>query len=612
MECEIVNNNITKVMIYEYCLDLLEKSNFIKKDDIPHKDESRASDRSYIKDYIEKMAYIVKLNYNNIKKIDISNFDINYNINHTDIMQYLEKEINRDVYNILFDFKKSRFSTEYFTEYITLAERINELLDNDKYKLRRDIERDPELYSHSFQRIGACLRNLTDMNYIECKEVDDKHYYKKKCCLNDTINILKDNLEDIIIDIDKMECKIDSQNYFKDEILNNEYIKKDKNKLLEYIQTIIDLELDIHSLKKRYRILQQKYIDNIKKNSKEYAQVDKILEKEKNDIRVNIRKYELKINDRPILDNSIKVKKPSKPKKPTFSLLEPMLPVYLVPNIFNKKKVLLENERLKEEYKEKLKVYNEEQEKYQDKLKQYEISLKEYKDELCRCEQEENDLNQKQYEKELEKFEQEKEKYMELLEKEKEQFENYCSNYVEMKEKKLAGIDKYNELRAISYEKEYIVSLIEKNIKLRNRLYSKGVIYSKYRSFIILSKFYEYFLSGRCLELEGPFGAYNLYEQESRADIIIDKLDNIENSLEQIKDNQSHIYNELKRVNHSLELINSQLFVNNYLKVVQLDKLDKIIDNTENIAYNTKVCAYYSQKSANYQKGILLLKLFNG
>ena len=243
-------------MIYEYCLDLLEKSNFIKKDDIPHKDESRASDRSYIKDYIEKMAYIVKLNYNNIKKIDISNFDINYNINHTDIMQYLEKEINRDVYNILFDFKKSRFSTEYFTEYITLAERINELLDNDKYKLRRDIERDPELYSHSFQRIGACLRNLTDMNYIECKEVDDKHYYKKKCCLNDTINILKDNLEDIIIDIDKMECKIDSQNYFKDEILNNEYIKKDKNKLLEYIQTIIDLELDIHSLKKRYRILQ--------------------------------------------------------------------------------------------------------------------------------------------------------------------------------------------------------------------------------------------------------------------------------------------------------------------------------------------------------------------
>ena len=66
-----------------------------------------------------------------------------------------------------------------------------------------------------------------------------------------------------------------------------------------------------------------------------------------------------------------------------------------------------------------------------------------------------------------------------------------------------------------------------------------------YRSFIILSKFYEYFLSGRCLELEGPFGAYNLYEQESRADIVIGKLDVIINSLEDVKEHALKEYDSI-------------------------------------------------------------------
>ena len=52
-----------------------------------------------------------------------------------------------------------------------------------------------------------------------------------------------------------------------------------------------------------------------------------------------------------------------------------------------------------------------------------------------------------------------------------------------------------------------------------------------------MSKIYEYILSGRCTELDGFKGAYNLYEQETRMDIVIMRLDDIYEELEEIKEN---------------------------------------------------------------------------
>ena len=113
-----------------------------------------------------------------------------------------------------------------------------------------------------------------------------------------------------------------------------------------------------------------------------------------------------------------------------------------------------------------------------------------------------------------------------------------------------------------------------------------------------MSSFLDYFLSGRVTTLDGPNGAYNLYEQESKADVIIGKLDVIIISFEKIKENQYYIYNELQSANSMLTLINEQLLFNNVLQVVQLEKLDNIERNTEEIAYNTKVAAFYSKKHA--------------
>ena len=168
-----------------------------------------------------------------------------------------------------------------------------------------------------------------------------------------------------------------------------------------------------------------------------------------------------------------------------------------------------------------------------------------------------------------------------------------------------------SKIKSIDYEQQYIVDCIEKNLQLQSKLYSYNIIYGKYRNYIAMASFIDYFLSGRCNSLEGSNGAYNLYEQESRADIVINKLDVIIDSLEKIKENQYYIYNELNNINNSLNVINYQLLVNNLLQTVQISELSQIIDNTEEIAYNTKVTAYYAKKTANYTKAIAIMQFLD-
>ena len=43
------------------------------------------------------------------------------------------------------------------------------------------------------------------------------------------------------------------------------------------------------------------------------------------------------------------------------------------------------------------------------------------------------------------------------------------------------------------------------------RVYSKNIIYPKYRNLPALTSIYEYYVTGRCEELSGPYGAYNFY-----------------------------------------------------------------------------------------------------
>ena len=90
-------------------------------------------------------------------------------------------------------------------------------------------------------------------------------------------------------------------------------------------------------------------------------------------------------------------------------------------------------------------------------------------------------------------------------------------------------------------------------------LYEEGIIYSKYRNLVAVSTIYEYLASGRCDQLEGPNGAYNLYEMELRQNIVIGQLSTITEHREQIKENQYTLYYEIQNANRNSESMLSSI-----------------------------------------------------
>lgn len=88
-----------------------------------------------------------------------------------------------------------------------------------------------------------------------------------------------------------------------------------------------------------------------------------------------------------------------------------------------------------------------------------------------------------------------------------------------------------NEYSILKEERRKTKAVLEK-------FYSTNVIFPKYRTLPAISSLFEYMLSGRCYELTGHEGAYNLYENELRLGHIISTLDSISSDLNEIKQNQ--------------------------------------------------------------------------
>lgn len=148
-------------------------------------------------------------------------------------------------------------------------------------------------------------------------------------------------------------------------------------------------------------------------------------------------------------------------------------------------------------------------------------------------------------------------------------------------------------------------SLLRKLLDTRNQLYGHEVVFGKYRNLVALSSFQEYLMSGRCTSLEGANGAYNLYESELRADLIIGKLSDILTSLEQIKETQYTIVSLLDSINRNMKQLNRTMdAVYNAVYDIRTDTKDvkqyvaHIAETSEVIAHNTAVTAYYSKINA--------------
>lgn len=72
---------------------------------------------------------------------------------------------------------------------------------------------------------------------------------------------------------------------------------------------------------------------------------------------------------------------------------------------------------------------------------------------------------------------------------------------------------------------------------------------------IAVTMFCEYLESGRCKQLQGTDGAYNLFEKELRDRIIIAELKTISSQLESIRQTQYMLYEEIKRGNDTANRI---------------------------------------------------------
>lgn len=112
-----------------------------------------------------------------------------------------------------------------------------------------------------------------------------------------------------------------------------------------------------------------------------------------------------------------------------------------------------------------------------------------------------------------------------------------------------------NKIEELKYRKA-------ETMKLLNRVYSLGVVQKKYCNFIAIGTLYEYFANGRTVSLEltpNDKGAYNLYEEESRMEKVITRLDIVVSRLNSIRTMQSFIYNAITDSQRQLDSIQESI-----------------------------------------------------
>ena len=213
------------------------------------------------------------------------------------------------------------------------------------------------------------------------------------------------------------------------------------------------------------------------------------------------------------------------------------------------------------DYKERLRIYNQDLERYN----------KNYKD---------------HYDKQLQEYNKE---YSEYLTRKSQWLNDSQIRY----QNNLKIADKNFELATNEFNK--ISNVLQETKNDLQTLYDKNIIFEKYRNFVAMCSIYEYFSSGRVDTLEGPNGAYNLYESELRQNLIVNSLDKISSNLEIVKSNQFILYNEL--INNSKELNTKLSDISN-----SLNKTLHSVKNIEGLsritAESSYINAYCSQVTA--------------
>lgn len=338
-------------------------------------------------------------------------------------------------------------------------------------------------------------------------------------------------------------------------------VKKDCESLKAYILNLIRLENNIYSLQK---LLLDLYYRRLRNGPavvfEAYSPVYQAQE-------------ELK-GLREVYRNALEAVNAAKEYQPVIDMeypVEPTAPILKKPGLFNKKKVLEENEIL---------------------TRQYQEDMAAYQKEVLRCDEEKKRLTEEKQRIALDV----------AIKKEAEAQKTLESAEADLEVKRAALKDRPTPAKLakemLAQEISAAEELLKKTYAARNELYAYDIVFEKYRNTVALSSFYEYLVSGRCSALEGADGAYNIYESEIRANRVIAQLDAVVSSLEDIKENQYMMYREMQNTNSLLKNLNNTM--DKALTSIQSIEANttKVAENSDVIAHNTAVTAYYSKVNA--------------
>lgn len=360
-------------------------------------------------------------------------------------------------------------------------------------------------------------------------------------------------------------------------------IKSDANKLKDYILHLITLEAEIYATTERLSMLyQNQFVAN---QNVTFARCYPVYNQ-----KCDLKKIEKTIGE---LNKKLIAYEENKTKIEAAQIVEgfkaypdepvaPSAPEFKKPGMFNKKKVLAENEAKERDYQRALDTYEADMIAYREEVE----NIRKGNEQIRMNAVERVHASIKNVSKKLKK---EKDIYRSKTEKIDAMLSNPDDIPYDLAFDAKASID--NEI-------ETAEKLLYDLYKCRNELYSVNIVFKKYRNIVALSTFYEYLMSGRCTALEGADGAYNLYEAEIRADRIIDQISTIVESLEDIKENQYMMYSKMQQINSSLENIDCS--TNMMMDSVQKMKenSDTIAENSAITAHNTAVSAFYAKKNA--------------
>ena len=312
-----------------------------------------------------------------------------------------------------------------------------------------------------------------------------------------------------------------------------------------------------------------------------------LLSKDKNTLDKASKKYKAlksKKVENEITIEDFPIQYPAEPIKPR----KPDAPFLAKPGFFNKKRVLAENALRTERYEKALAQYNLAYEEYNEALKKREETIAFLETE-----------REKEYKSAIENA---KESLGKEVVAAKDNYENLLEKYKKASDRPTS---QKAEHRLLIEEIATAEELLKSFYKAQNDMYSYGVIFEKYRNFVAISSFYEYIFSGRCETLEGANGAYNLYENEIRMNMVIGQLNQVIESLEEIKQNQYMIYTAIQETNRQMKDLNSSTMSmvgalgEIKSRATSMESyMSKIANNTDVIAYNTERTAFYAKKTA--------------